>query len=108
MGERSTIRRRTANLYVCVHARKGSEARVQRRRRNVETNLERWAFAGRLIFLAPIVRSEPLGLMILSALALHKRRIEVTLHAISTAASAAATTGHHSHTYNEYIQRGPP
>lgn len=107
MGERSTIRRRTANLYVCVHARKGEEARVQRRRRNVETNLERGAF-GRLIFLAPIVRSEPLGLMILSALALHKRRIEVTLHAISAAASAAATTGHHSHTYNEYIQRGPP
>jgi len=73
--------------------------RVQRRRRDVETNLERRAF-GRLIFLASIVRSEPFGLRILSALS-HKRGIEVTLHAVSTAASAAA---HHSHAYNEYIQ----
>ena len=54
-----------------------------------------------LIFLAPIVRSEALGLRILPALSLHERWIEVSLHAIS---AAAAPTGHHSHTYNEYIQ----
>jgi hypothetical protein len=72
---------------------------VRFRRRDVEAKLERRGF-GWLIFSTSIVRSEALGLRILSALSLHKRWIEVSLHAIST---AAATAGHHSHTYNEYI-----
>lgn len=50
-----------------------------------------------------VVGAEALGLRILRALCLHKRWIEVTLHGISTAATAAAT---HSHTYSEYIQEG--
>lgn len=54
------------------------------------------------IFLAPIVRAEPLGLMILSTLSLYKRRIEMSLrHAISTASSR----GHHPHTYKNRIHR---
>lgn len=46
-----------------------------------------------------VVRSKPLGLRILSTLSLHKRRIEVSLHAISTASTAPS--GHHSHTYTK-------
>lgn len=85
-------------IRVLVYAKKERKKRTREKKPRPSVLLASRLKKSGIGSLTPTVRSESLGLRILSALSLHKRWIEVSLHAISTAASA---TGHHSHAYKK-------